>query len=140
MSLTVDNHLPADFLTEALRHDVLAGLTASPKWLPPKWFYDERGSELFEQITRLPENYPTSAERAILAARAGEIASVSGADTLVELGAGSAEKTRLLLDALRAAGTLRRFVPVDVSEAALRQAAVGVLAEYPGLEVHAVVA
>jgi L-histidine N-alpha-methyltransferase len=140
MSLVVDNHLPADFLTAALRMDALRGLTASPKWLPPKWFYDERGSELFEQITRLPEYYPTRAERSILDARAGEIAAASRADTLVELGAGSAEKTRLLLDALRDATTLRRYVPVDVSESALRQAAVGILADYPGLAVHAVVA
>jgi L-histidine N-alpha-methyltransferase len=140
MSLVVDNHLPADFLTAALRMDALRGLTASPKWLPPKWFYDERGSELFEQITRLPEYYPTRAERSILDGRAGEIAAASRADTLVELGAGSAEKTRLLLDALRDATTLRRYVPVDVSESALRQAAVGILADYPGLAVHAVVA
>ena len=139
-NLAVDNHLPPDFLTAALRSDALRGLTATPKWLPPKWFYDERGSELFEQITRLPEYYPTRAERSILDARAGEIATVSKAETLVELGAGSAEKTRLLLDALREAGMLRRYVPVDVSEAALRQAAAGVLDEYPGLSVHAVVA
>ena len=136
MRLTVENHLPADFLSAALRADVLKGLTASLKWLPPKWFYDERGSELFEQITRLPEYYPTRAERSILVERAAEIASVSGANALVELGAGSAEKTRLLLDT----GTFTRFVPVDVSESALRQAAAGLLADYPRLAVHAVVA
>jgi L-histidine Nalpha-methyltransferase len=140
MNLIVDNHLPADFLTAALREDALRGLTASPKWLPPKWFYDERGSELFEQITRLPEYYPTRAERSILDARGGEIAATSRADTLVELGSGSAEKTRLLLDALRRAGTLRRYVPVDVSESALRAAAAQILTEYPGLVVHGVVA
>ena len=123
MSLTVDNHLPADFLSAALREDVLRGLTATPKSLPPKWFYDDRGSELFEQITRLPEYYPTRAERSILVERSAEIAATSRADTLVELGAGSAEKTRLLLDALRDSGALRRFVPVDVSEGALRAAA-----------------
>jgi L-histidine Nalpha-methyltransferase len=136
MSLTVDNHLPPDFLSAALRADVLRGLTASPKWLPPKWFYDERGSELFEQITRLPEYYPTRAERSILVERAAEVASVSGATTLVELGAGSAEKTRLLLDTR----AFTRYVPVDVSESALRQAAAGLLADYPRLAVHAVVA
>lgn len=140
MTLTVDNYLPADFLSAALRKDVLGGLTADPKWLPPKWFYDDRGSELFDEITRLPEYYPTRAERAILDERAGAIAAAAGADTLVELGAGSAEKTRLLLDALREAGTLRRYVPVDVSEGALRQAATSILADYPGLAVHAVVA
>jgi len=139
-SLSIDNHLPADFLTAALREDALRGLTASPKWLPPKWFYDERGSELFDQITRLPEYYPTRAERSILRERGAEIAAVSRADTLVELGSGSAEKTRLLLDALRDAGTLRRYVPVDVSEVALRQAAAEILDEYPGLAVHGVVA
>jgi len=140
MSLTVDNHLPADFLSAALREDVLRGLTATPKSLPPKWFYDDRGSELFEQITRLPEYYPTRAERSILVERSAEIAATSRADTLVELGAGSAEKTRLLLDALRDSGALRRFVPVDVSEGALRAAATAILADYPGLTVHAVVA
>jgi L-histidine N-alpha-methyltransferase len=140
VTLTVDNHLPADFLSAALREDVLRGLTADPKWLPPKWFYDDRGSELFDEITRLPEYYPTRAERAILHERAAEIATVSSADTLVELGAGSAEKTRLLLDALRTAGTLRQYVPVDVSEGALRQAATGILTDYPGLAVHAVAA
>ena len=140
MSLIVDNHLPVDFLSAALRADVLRGLTATPKWLPPKWFYDDRGSELFEQITRLPEYYPTRAERSILVERAAEIAAASRADTLVELGAGSAEKTRLLLDALRDSGALSRFVPVDVSEGALRQAAAAILADYPGLTVHAVVA
>jgi len=134
--LTVTNHLPADFLSAALRTDVLRGLTANPKWLPPKWFYDDRGSDLFEQITRLPEYYPTRAERSILAERAAEIAAASGADTLVELGAGSADKTRLLLDT----GTFRRYVPIDVSEGALRHAATTILADYPGLTVHAVVA
>ncbi len=136
MPLTVTNHLPADFLSAALRTDVLRGLTANPKWLPPKWFYDDRGSDLFEQITRLPEYYPTRAERSILAERAAEIAAASGADTLVELGAGSADKTRLLLDT----GTFRRYVPIDVSEGALRHAATTILADYPGLTVHAVVA
>jgi L-histidine Nalpha-methyltransferase len=136
VSLTLETHLPPDFLSAALRADVLRGLTASPKWLPPKWFYDERGSELFEQITRLPEYYPTRAERSILVERAAEIASVSRATSLVELGAGSAEKTRLLLDTQ----AFTRYVPVDVSESALRQAAAGLLADYPGLAVHAVVA
>src|SRR5690606_3671063 len=99
------------------------GLTASPKELPPKYFYDDRGSELFDAITRLPEYYPTRAERAILAAHADDLAAASGADTLVELGSGTSEKTRLLLDALARAGTLDRFVPFDVSEATLRAAA-----------------
>jgi L-histidine Nalpha-methyltransferase len=138
--LSVDRHLPDDYQAAALRADALRGLTAEPKWLPPKWFYDTRGSELFEQITRLPEYYPTRAEHEILAARAGEIAAVAAADTLVELGSGSSEKTRLLLDALRHAGTLRRYVPVDVSESALAGASEALLAGYPELAVHAVVA
>jgi L-histidine Nalpha-methyltransferase len=138
--LTVDRHLPADFFDTALRADALRGLRAQPRWLPPKWFYDTRGSELFEQITRLPEYYPTRAEREILTARASEIAAAAGADTLVELGSGSSAKTRLLLDALDHAGTLRRYVPVDVSESALEAASGTLLGAYPDLEVHAVVA
>ncbi len=138
--LAVTHHLPPDFLTAELRADARRGLTAVPKWLPPKWFYDERGSALFERITRLPEYYPTRAEREILLARAGEIAARTRARTLIELGAGSAAKTRLLLSALRAAGTLWRYVPVDVSESALLGTGKALLAEYPGLTVHAVVA
>ncbi|MFD3873368.1 L-histidine N(alpha)-methyltransferase [Streptomyces sp. NPDC058623] len=121
----------------ALRTDVLRGLTASPKELPPKWFYDARGSELFEEITRLPEYYPTRAEREILLERAQEIASVSGARTLVELGSGSSEKTRHLIEAMPA---LRTYVPVDVSESALTGATEALLAEHPGLDVHALLA
>lgn len=141
-ALQLDNHLPAGYLTEALRADVLAGLTRTPKVLPPKWFYDERGGQLFEEITRLPEYYPTRAERAILTARAATVAARTGAAVLVELGAGSAEKTRLLLDALRAesAGTLRAFVPVDVSVNAVVDAAEALREEYPELAVHGVVA
>jgi len=110
-----------------------------PKTLPPKWFYDEWGSELFEKITLLPEYYPTRAERSILAAHAADIAAATSASALVELGSGSSEKTRLLLDALRGAGSLRSYVPVDVSESALVAAAHRVLASYPGLNVTAVV-
>jgi len=123
----------------ALRTDARAGLTADPKWLPPKWFYDKHGSELFERITALPEYYPTRAERAALAAHADDIAAVTRARTLVELGSGSSEKTRLLLDALRRQGSLDLFVPLDVSEAALRDAATAIDRDYPGLPVHAIV-
>ncbi|WP_030265242.1 L-histidine N(alpha)-methyltransferase [Streptomyces sp. NRRL B-24484] len=130
--------LPADHFSHALRHDVQRGLTASPKWLPPKWFYDARGSELFEEITRLPEYYPTRAEREILTDRAEEIAALTRARTLVELGSGSSEKTRLLLDALNGIGTLRGYVPVDVSESALEAAGKALIADYPGTDVHAV--
>ncbi len=131
--------LPADHFGQALRHDVMHGLTAHPKWLPPKWFYDARGSELFEEITRLPEYYPTRAEREILTARAREIAAITKARTLVELGSGSSEKTRLLLDALSELGTLAEYVPVDVSESALAAAGQALTTEYPRLAVHAVV-
>jgi L-histidine Nalpha-methyltransferase len=137
--ITIENLLPDDFRESSLRADVLTGLTATPKWLPPKWFYDAEGSALFEKITELPEYYPTRAERAILRAASADIAAASQAGTLVELGSGSSEKTRLLLDALRSEGTLARYVPVDVSESALRGAGAAVAAEYPGLDVHAVV-
>src|SRR5574339_321335 len=106
---TVDVRLTPDHAGRALRHDVVTGLAADPKWLPPKWFYDARGSELFEQITRLPEYYPTRAEREILDAHAVELAEHTGARSLVELGSGSSEKTRLLLDSLRAHGSLEQF-------------------------------
>jgi L-histidine N-alpha-methyltransferase len=135
----VDVHLGPDDLAAALRADARHGLTASPKALPPKWFYDEEGCRLFDAITRLPEYYPTRAERAILSACAGDIAERTGADTLVEIGSGTSEKTRLLLDALSAHGTLRRFIPFDVSEPTLRDAAVAIELDYPGVDVHAVV-
>jgi L-histidine N-alpha-methyltransferase len=122
-----------------LRADARAGLTASPKVLPPKWFYDEEGCRLFDEITRLPEYYPTRSERVILARHAGDIAARTSADTLVELGSGTSEKTRLLLEALSAHGSLRRFVPFDVSEPTLRDAASAIEVEYPGVDVHAVV-
>jgi L-histidine N-alpha-methyltransferase len=130
--------LTPDDLGKALRRDVADGLTAVPKTLPPKWFYDERGSELFEEITKLEEYYPTRRERAILAEYAPEIAAATGARTLLELGAGSGEKTRLLLDAL--AGTLRTYVPVDVSGDFLASAADQIAAEYPDLSVRPIVA
>jgi L-histidine N-alpha-methyltransferase len=139
MSVVIDVHLGPDDMAEALRADVRRGLAASPKCLPPKWFYDDRGSQLFDAITRLPEYYPTRAERAILEARAGEIAGAAPFDTLVELGSGTSTKTRLLLDALAATGRLRRFIPFDVSEATLRSAASALSSAYPGLEVHGVV-
>ncbi|MFE5283815.1 L-histidine N(alpha)-methyltransferase [Nocardia sp. NPDC056611] len=136
---TVEIHLTDEDLTTALREDVRRGLTAEPKWLPPKWFYDARGSELFEKITELPEYYPTRTERALLERVVGEIARIAGAEVLVELGAGSAAKTRLLLNALSAAGPLKSYVPQDVSVSALRMAADEVAAEFPGLVVHGVV-
>lgn len=129
--------LPEDATDAALRADVQRGLTDTPKTLPPKWFYDAHGSELFEQITELPEYYPTRAEREILVDRAGEIAAAARARTLVELGSGSSEKTRYLIDALTGLDT---YVPVDVSESALTQAGQALIAERPGLNVHALIA
>jgi L-histidine N-alpha-methyltransferase len=137
--VVVDVHLQPEELARALAADVREGLGALPKTLPPKWFYDDRGSELFEEITRLPEYYPTRTERGILVAHARDIAELTKADTLVELGSGTSEKTRILLDALRDAGTLDRFVPFDVSEQTLRDAAAAVSREYAGTHVHAVV-
>ena len=136
--ITLERHLRPEDAHAQLRRDVMVGLTSTPKWLPPKWFYDAEGSELFEQITRLPEYYPTRRERELLQRHADRIAAAAGADTLVELGSGSSEKTRLLLDALQTDGSLRRFVPFDVSDTALVAASLGIAGEYPGIEVHAV--
>lgn len=135
----LERHLDEADLAAALRADARTGLAASPKWLPPKWFYDARGSALFEEITRLPEYYPTRAERAALVRHAPEIARLTGAKVLIELGSGSSEKTRLLLDALRAHGSLGGFVPLDVSEPALREAVAALTERYPGLDVSGVV-
>jgi L-histidine N-alpha-methyltransferase len=129
--------LPEDATDAALRADVHRGLTGRPKTLPPKWFYDAHGSALFEKITELPEYYPTRAEREILLSRSGDIAAATRARTLVELGSGSSEKTRHLLDALT---DLHTYVPVDVSESALTQAGQALAAERPGLDVHALIA
>ena len=137
---SIELRLPPDYRAASLRKDALAGLTAVPKSLPPKWFYDAQGSALFEKITELPEYYPTRAERSILQAVAPQIAARTGAAVLAELGSGSSDKTRLLLSALREAGTLRAYVPVDVSESALVQAGDALAAEYPGLAVRAIVA
>lgn len=139
MTVTVDRHLDGDGLAEQMRADVLRGLTDTPRWLPPTYFYDEVGSALFEDITRLDEYYPTRREREILVVHADEVASVTQADTLVELGSGTSEKTRLLLDALAGAGNLRRFVPFDVDDVTLLRAGEAVAAEHPGVDVHAVV-
>jgi L-histidine Nalpha-methyltransferase len=135
----LDVHLTAADARAALRADVLAGLTSSPKELPPKYFYDARGSALFEEITGLPEYFPTRTEAALLAAHVDEIARLSGAATLVELGSGSSAKTGMLLDAFLRAGTLRRYVPQDVSVAALRGALDALAPRYPTLALHGVV-
>ena len=124
----------------AARRELVEGLRAEPPHLPSRYFYDERGSRLFEEITGLPEYYPTRAEREILEARAEEIAECTRAAQLVEIGSGSAAKTRLLLDALRHVGTLTSYVPLDVSESFLRRSADVLSREYPGLQVHGIVA
>jgi L-histidine Nalpha-methyltransferase len=138
MTLSLSNYLAADSAAKALRRDVLEGLTQTPKSLPPKWFYDAVGSDLFDQITRLPEYYPTRAEAAILRVRAAEIVAASGADTLVELGSGTSEKTRTLLNAMHDGGNLRRFIPFDVDAGVLNAAGAAIGAEYPGVEIDAV--
>ncbi|MFN6547636.1 L-histidine N(alpha)-methyltransferase [Mycolicibacterium nivoides] len=138
MTLTLSNYLAADSAATALRRDVREGLTQSPKMLPPKWFYDSVGSDLFDQITRLPEYYPTRTEAQILRDRSPEITEAAGADTLVELGSGTSEKTRMLLDAMRDGGQLRRFIPFDVDASVLRAAGDAIGQEYPGIEIDAV--
>jgi L-histidine N-alpha-methyltransferase len=126
-------------LRRALEQDVRQGLGRRPRELPPKYFYDARGSRLFDAITRLPEYYPTRREREILLARAGDIASLTRADTLVELGSGTSDKTRLLLRALASRGSLTRYVPFDVDAVTLRDSSARVASEFAGLDLHAVV-
>jgi L-histidine Nalpha-methyltransferase len=137
--ITIEVHLDADSAA-AMARDVRLGLLAEFKELAPKYFYDERGSQLFEQITELDEYYPTRAERAILAERSAEIvAAAGGPATLVELGSGSAAKTRHLLSAMRDAACLRTYVPVDISEEITHETAECLVDEYPGLEIHGLV-
>ena len=137
--ITIDVHLAPGGPLSGIAADARMGLSAPFKELPPKYFYDERGSQLFEQITELPEYYPTRAERAILDTRSADIVATAGVSTLVELGSGSAAKTRHLLDAMRDAGSLDAYVPVDISEEITRETAVQLADEYPGLRVHGVV-
>ena len=120
-------------------NDVIQGLTQTPKSLPPKYFYDDRGSVLFEQICELPEYYPTRTETLILEHYAGEIAKITGACELVELGSGSSTKTRLLLDAYDVLGHPLRYVPIDVSAGILESSAQQLLLDYPSLQVQGLV-
>jgi L-histidine Nalpha-methyltransferase len=138
-ALSVDVFLSREELRVSMIEDLRLGLTAQPKWVSPVWFYDERGSSLFDAITRLPEYYLTRAERRLLEANGPEIAGLAGSDTFVELGAGTCDKSRVLLDAMDGAGTLSRYVPLDVSEATLREAARCLSGEYPRISIHAVV-
>ncbi len=136
-AIRIDSHLDAGERT--LAEDVLDGLTRPFKELPPKHFYDSRGAQLFDRICELPEYYPTRAERAILTDSAEELSRLTSAAELVELGSGTASKTRVLLDALSAAGTLERYIPVDVTESVVRECAAELTDEYPGLRVHGVI-
>jgi L-histidine Nalpha-methyltransferase len=138
-TITIDSRVSGES-PSTIGDDVRAGLSHGPPYrLAPKYFYDERGSELFDQITELPEYYPTRAERAILNRHAPAIVERTGARELVELGSGSASKTRVLLDAMAAAGTLERYVPVDVSGTTVHAVAEALVQEYPGMSVHGVV-
>ena len=139
MAYTIDVHLSPEEVRGQMLVDALKGLQGERKSIPPVWFYDERGSRLFEEITQLPEYYPTRAERALLEAHATSIAELSKADTLVELGAGACEKTRVLLTALQESGTLSRYVPFDVSDQFLRSAAITLSEEFPSLDIHLVI-
>jgi L-histidine N-alpha-methyltransferase len=123
----------------SLADDVLDGLTRPFKEIQPKHFYDARGGELFDRITELPEYYPTRAERAILETRGAEALAELGAAEIVELGSGTATKSRILLRALHDAGTLRRYVPIDVTEGLVRSTAEELVDELPGLVVHGIV-
>jgi L-histidine N-alpha-methyltransferase len=136
---TIEVHLAPGDLRAAMEADVRAGLTATPKQLPPVYFYDDRGSRLFDEITRLPEYYPTRAERAILEAHAKDMVESAGADVLVELGAGTCDKSRVLLDAMQSCGRLGTYQPLDVSDTTLWEAAAALSEDYPGLAVRAVV-
>lgn len=138
--LEVDRRLPPGLLTNALRADARTGLTASPKYIPSKWLFDSKGTELWERITRLPEYYPFRTERDILHAAADEIAEITRASSIIELGSGSAIKTTILIQALRRAGTIRTYTSIDISESALIAAGSRLIAEYPGLSVRAILA
>lgn len=139
MSYTIDVHLSEADVRAQMRADALRGLQGVVKSIPPVWFYDERGSRLFEEITQLPEYYPTRAERSLLETHAPAIAGLAKADTLVELGAGACDKTRVLLSALQDAGTLSRYVPFDISDEYLRSAADTLSDEFDGLSLHLVI-
>jgi L-histidine Nalpha-methyltransferase len=137
--IAIDVHLPRGGILAGLAEDAREGLSCPFKELPPKYFYDERGSQLFEAITELPEYYPTRAERTILQQRAPEIVAAADASILIELGSGSAAKTRCLLDAMRDADLLDAYVPVDISEEITRETASALVEEYEGLRVHGII-
>ena len=138
--ITIQVNLPPGGPLSGMAADVRAGLTSPFKELSPRYFYDERGSELFEQITELEEYYPTRCERAILENRAAEICEAANRPaSLIELGSGSARKTRVLLDAMRCAECLETYCPVDISEEITRDTAEKIAAEYDGINVRGLV-
>jgi L-histidine N-alpha-methyltransferase len=137
--IEIEDYLPEGGTLAGLAEDVREGLSSPFKEIPPKYFYDERGSELFERITELPEYYPTRTERAILREHADEIVASAEPTTLIELGSGAAAKTRELLDAIAATGRLETYVPVDISEEITRRIAEELVEEYDGLRVHGII-
>jgi len=139
-NFAIDVHLEDDGSPTSMGQEVRAGLSGASKSLPSKYFYDERGSRLFERITRLPEYYLTRSEERLLRSRGREIARRTRPVDLVELGSGAATKTRLLIEAGIAEGTLRRFLPVEVSRVIAENSSRRLAARYPQLEIHAVVA
>lgn len=139
MRYRLDIHTDERARQERLEADVRRGLTARQKSLPPKYFYDRAGSLLFERITELPEYYPTRTESALLAEIVPESIGAFLPDDIVEIGAGSSEKTRRILDAASAGGRDVRYVPLDVDRLTLEATAAGLLRDYPRLSVHAVV-
>lgn len=136
--LRLDMYRGSDWISD-FAQDVHRGLSAEVRELQPKYFYDARGSELFDRITELPEYYPTRVERSILARHGAEIIAAAGAEMLVELGSGSSEKTELLLEPLLAEHSEAVYVPIDVSESAVRHSAVRLIERYPGLRVHGLI-
>ncbi|MEO7804036.1 MAG: L-histidine N(alpha)-methyltransferase [Actinomycetota bacterium] len=135
----IDVHLGPDEQRATLERDALEGLTCTPKSIPSKYFYDEVGADLFDQITRLDEYYLTRRETEIFLARADDISKLTGADTFIELGSGTSNKTTILLDAFSQAGSLQRYIPFDVDEKTMRAAAQTIMARYHDVSVHAVV-
>ena len=137
--LTLDVCWSPDQQAALMAEEVAHGLTAQPKWLPSKYFYDARGSELFDEITRLPEYYPTRTEDSILRSMGNQLVQEFGFHELAEIGSGLSTKTLFLLDAMEKLGTLDRYLPIDISQDALELSARSLLERYPRLQVHGIV-
>jgi L-histidine N-alpha-methyltransferase len=136
--ITVAIHTLGSHSRQDLIDDVVKGLTQSPKILPPRWFYDERGSDLFDRITELPEYYQTRTEMEILQRHAPDVVARTRAASIVELGAGSCTKSRVLIKAAKGMGTLSTFVPFDISETTIRRSASELVEEYKDLTIYCV--